>query len=406
MMLSMGGGGDSSFTMKMIVFALMMVFLVPIMFSLYVPLAQGEGEYEKQIKQLEEDYYLASGNSIIATTEPWALTGIYTPFDGINYGYTPDGWIYSSKIKTYEPLQYKESAGAENPFRVEYNDADGLYYYTLVPSSDKEHTPATPIRENPDDESSRIIGYDFTNASMYTGVTMDNDHKSDVFFTPAGKVVTDSGYYYEYSGYRYAFAPLREYQAYIGGQETTIKPNSSSLSLIWYQYSSYSGIAGQLTISGSDSGLSYLTSQDILRAFNQATYSSTFDMTFNNVAMHLTIRLDAVRMTTMDVETCYNNGYWSVFVTSDAIASSSINDASYDFNADNIFHTLIKLFMFDITDDYDIDGWLGIVASLLVSMPLYAALIVIALDHYIVLIGVALLAVIQGLASTFSRWPF
>lgn len=392
------GDSNSSFTMKMIVFALMMLFLVPIMFTLYVPMAMdGEEPYEKQIKQLEEDYYLASGNTITATTEPWALTGIYTPFDGLNYGYTPDGWIYSGKVSYYEPLQYSVSAGASNSYRVELMD-NGLYYYTVVPANDVEHTAAV--------YDGATQTWDYSNASLYTNVAMDNAHKSDVFFTPSGKHEIDGAYYYEYTGYRYSFGPLRAYQTDVGGVETTVQPGSTSLSLIWYQYSSYNGIAGQLTISGSDSGLSYLTAQDILRAFNQSTYSSTFDMTFNNVAMHLTIRLDPVRMTQMSVETCYNLGYWSVFVTSDAIASSSINDASYDFNADNIFNTLIKLFTFNITDDYDIDGWLGIVASLMVSMPLYAALIVIALDHYIVLIGVAILAAIQAVSRATDWWPF
>lgn len=400
------GGGNSELTMKMIMMALIIMFAVPTFFSLYVPMHMEDGEYDKQIAQLEQDYYLSSGRTITAATEVWGLVGIYEPFDGGSYGYTPDGWIYGAKVVEYSPEQYNPDSGAAiSPYKVQLMD-NGLYYYTSVSEDDLSHTAAKWIWNDPDNPAKGGY-YDYSEASLYTNVAMCNEHISTVFFTPGGKTITDSGYYYEYTGYRYAFGPLRSYQTEVGGIETTVEKGSSSLSLIWYQYSTYNGIAGQLTISGSDTGLSYLTATDILREFNQATYSSTFDMVFNNVSMHLTIRLDAIRIANgVSPEACYNQGYWSVMVTSDAIASSSINNATYDFNLNNILETLYALFSFNITEKYEIDGWVGVIASLMISMPLYAAIIVIALDNQIALVLVAILGVIQSLSAVTNWWPF
>lgn len=382
------GTTDTGFVVKVIVFALLLMFLVPLFFSLFVPqLDNGEDtRYAEQIQQLENEYYLSTGRTVTATTETWALTGVYEPFYGSSYGITEDGWIYGAREINYSPAQYTTDLSVSGPnFRYAVQYRDGLYYYTQVDGKDLSHK----------------VG------DLYTAVAMDNAHTSDVFFTPGGKTTTDKGYYYEYSGYRYAFQPLRPYHTYIGGVDTEVEPNSTSLSLIWYQYSSLNGIAGQLTISGSDSGLSYLSSTDIIREFNQTTYSSTFDLTFNNVAMHLTIRLDPIRIAEgKSVETCYNQGWWSVVVSSDAIVTSSLNDASYDFNPNNVFDTLIKLLTFRIAEDYDIEGWQGTIASLLVTMPLYACLIALALIYPYSLILVAILGAIQAIVSVFHGWSF
>lgn len=405
------GTTDTGFVVKVIIFALLLMFLVPLFFSLFVPqVDNGEDmRYAEQIQQLEDEYYLATGRTVTATTETWALTGIYEPFMGSNYGYTDDGWIYGARATNYSPRQYYYPASAHPDvnfaYSVVYNESDHLYYYTHVDTKDKTHTPARWV-VIPGEGNDPPSGYwDFTDASVYTAVAMDNEHISTVFFTPGGKTTTDQGYYYEYTGYRYAFQPLRPYHTYIGGIDTEVEPNSTSLSLIWYRYSSLSGIAGQLTISGNDTGLSYLTASDIVREFNASTYSSTFDLVFNNISMHLTIRLDPIRVASgMSPEDCYNSGYWSVIVSSDAIVTTSLNDASYDFNPNNVFDTLIKLLTFRVAEDYDIEGWQGIIASLLVTMPLYASLMALALIFPQSLILVAILGAIQAIVSIFSGW--
>lgn len=388
-----GGGGAPEWTSKMVVFALAMLVLLPICFAVFVPSHMTDG-YDRQISQLERDYYLSTGRDVTATTEVWGLTGIYTPYiSGNPYGYTSDGWIYSDKVQTFEAGQYPD--GSDGHFEVRLMD-DGLYYYTVVADTDLDHTAAVY-----DEDTDK---WDYSGASLYTAVTMDNSHKSTIWFSTANRGEVGDGYYYDYTGYRYAFGPLRTYEADVGGAVTEVRPGSTSLSLIWYQYSTYSGISGQLTISGSDSGVSYLSGTDIVRAFDSHTYSSTFDMTFNNVQMHLTIRLDATMISSgVSVSDCYSLGYWSVIVSSDSIASTSINDPSYDLSISNLFNILVSLFTFNVAEDYGIDGWVGTFASILISLPFYAVLIALSLEYSYLLVLVAVLAAIQ--AGT-SWWPF
>lgn len=380
------GYSTPEWTAKMIIYCLVIMILAPVLFMLFVPAVTDGDTYREEIADLEEEYYNQTGNKVTATTEVWALTGIYTPYVGSTYGYTDDGWVYGERVVNNSPSQYVGSNG----YSVRLMD-NGLYYYTAVPANDLTHTAATYANGT----------WDYSDASLYTAVTMDNSYKSTIFFTETGKSETADGhYYYQYNGYRYAFQPLRSYQTESGDEIITVQANSSSLSLLWYQYSSYSGIAGQLSISGSDQGLSYITAADITKAFNSATYTSTFDMTFNNIKMHLSIHMDIERINSgLSAAECYNAGFWSVVVSSDAVASSQINDSSYDFSIDNIFQTLIDMFSFRLTDDYDISGWEATIVSVLFALPFYAILIALALQNYYLLIGVALIGLIQSLSS-------
>lgn len=375
-----GNNNTSPFVARMIIFALVMMFLFPVAFTLYAPAITNNANYSDQIHALENEYYLSNGEQPTATTEIWALSGVYLPYAGLDYNYTPDGWIYGDLVKNYTPAQYPGTT-------AQYNNDDGLYYYSSVANT---HNKTYAVGD------------------LYTAVSMDTDHKSTVFFTADGKTTdADGRYYYQYNGYRYAFSPLRPITVETADGTQThieIQPNSSTLSLLFYQYATINGIAGQLSLSGSDGGISYLTGSDIVRNYNPATYSAKFDMQFNRIAMHLTIRLDVDKITAgMSPETAFNNGYWAVIVSSDAVASTSINDASYSFSVDNVFNTLVSLLTFRLTDQYDISGWLATLASLLVTMPLYAGLLAIALENYYIFILVAILGAIQAAASW---WPF
>lgn len=429
-----GGSGSTGmsspeWTSKMVIVALLITFFTPLFFTLFVPTIADETEdpYADQIAELEEQYYLSTGKKPTATTEVWGLKGIYTPFNGVKYSYSDDGWLYSDIIGTttedaYSPYQYS----ASNPDSYSTTDykvmrmSNGLYYYIKAPSNDAGAIKvATQILEDHDNNPKTppvFRGkYDYSDATLYTAVTMDWQHPSTIFFTTSDRHEVNGHYYYSYTGYRYSFSPLREFGMNINGNITQIQPNSTSLNLIWYKYATNNGIAGQLAINSQDQSVSYLSASDIVRNYNAEVYSSTFDMVFGaGITMHLTIRLDPYILSNasepMSVEQCFNAGYWSVIVSSDAVASSSIQDSSYDFSLDNIFDTLKNLFTFKITEKYDIPGWEGILASLLITMPLYAVLIAVCLSNYYLLILVALLGVIQmiasGLQSVGNWWPF
>lgn len=426
MMVSLGSGstGLSSpeWTSKMVIVALAITFITPLLFSLLLPAHESspqEDEYADQIAELEEQYYLATGKKVTASTEVWGLKGIYTPFNGMTYSYSDDGWIYSKIITEYSPYQYTASSpGGDSAtyYKVE-RMSNGLYYYTVAPSNDSGGiVVAKPIYEtdsNGTENTDNQIGWDYKDATLYTAVTMDEKHASNVFFTTTSKQEINGHYYYNFTGYRYSFSPLRSFGMDINGNVTQIEPNSTSLNLIWYKYATNNGLAGQLAVNAQDQGVSYLSASDIVRKYNSEIYSATFDMNFGaGIPMHLTIRLDPYMISQYGwtVEQAFNAGYWSVIVSSDAVASSSIQDSSYEFSLDNIFETLINLFTFRITEQYDIPGWEGVIASLFITMPLYAVLIAVCISNYYLLILVGIMGIIQalvsGLQSVGDWWPF
>ncbi len=384
--ISLGGSGSGEFTYKVVIFAIVLTFLIPTAISVYCPQINAETQ---TADELLEDYRDFTGSTPTSSTQMWALTGIYTPYGvdangnaSTQYGTTSDGWIYGARIASYTPSNY--DATSQESYAVAYNSASGFYKYTTAPKG------STSIETG----------------DIYTAVTMDVGQKSTVFFTSENKNIYSNGFTYDYTGYRYAFQPVSNYQAEdSSGNKVDVKATSSSLSLIWYQFATQSGIAGQLIIAGSDYEVSYLNSTQIVSAFNSTNSTSTFPMTFNGVSMNLVIRVNPYYLAQgYTVSDCYNNGFWDVMVYGQSVDGAGINSADYSFNVWSVFETLIDLLTFD-TAQYGLTGVVGVFASLAVCIPLYAILIAVGLEHYPVLILAAILAAIQSLAS-FNIWPW
>lgn len=365
-----GGGGDNRFSYKMIIFAMAVMFLFPTTLSIFT-----DTDSEVNEEAFLDEYYKFTGNH--PTREAvWALTGIYTPYFEGSYGYTEDGWLYGGIIGSTSPYQPTQYVGTNygGPVQLE----DGLYKYTKA--TDDGHS----------------VG------DVYTAVTMDANNKSNVFFTPGGKVEQGSFFYYDYTGYRYAFQPLANYSAQgSNGQTVPVVATTTSLSLIWYEFYGASGISGQLVLSGSDSGVAYITAQEIITAFNSVTSTAKFGMTFNGIEMNVYIRLNPAYIAQgMDIQQCYNYGAWEILITSLSTDSNAYTQADYSMNVSEIWKTLIDLFTFN-TADYGLSGWLATLASLVMVVPLYAALLSIGMTFYPALIMAGILAVFQGWSFLF-----
>ena len=370
--MSVLGSVDNAFAYRMLIFAMAILILMPTAITVFVGNTDGDGA----AGDLMDDYYDFTGTR--PTNEAvWALTGIYTPYGGgTSYGYTDDGWLYGSRIVNYTPAQYK---GTTFQYTVS-RDGSGLYRY-----------------------SEDTINGDHSKGELYTAVAMSNDQKSSIFFTTGGKVEHGDFFYYNYNGYRYAFQPLADYTG-IGtdGQQVPVVATTTSLSLIWYSYYGSSGISGQLIISGSDSGVAYLTSTDIIRAFDSSTSTSRFNMHFNGVDMNIHIRLNPYFVSQYSIQQCYELGYWEIMVTSLSTNIDSYVGTDNSFNPSEIMNTLIKLFTFR-AEDLGMTGWIATVASIIISLPLYAALLSIGMSWYPAMILVGILAAIQSIGM---RLPF
>lgn len=335
---------------------------------------------DDETDELIQDYKTFTGQS--RTSEAvWCLTSIATPYQGTTYGYSDDGWLYGSIVQTYSPSQIREA----DPTHYSVEKQDGFYKYTEVADS----------------------GYGGHQVGdLYTAVCMDVDQRSTVFFTEAGKTQQGEFFYYDYTGYRYSFQPMANYEAQNGdGKVIPIVAKSTSLSLIWYQYYTASGISGQLILTGNDSGISFIGSSQIIRAFDTTTSTASFDMMFNGLDMHIYIRLMPYYLQDYSIAEAFDNGYWEVMVSSPSTDSRAYDNPGNSFNIYGILDTIIKLFTFDL-DGYGFTGISTLLAGLFFVTPLYATLLTIGLHNQIVLAITGILAAFQAIAAAIANWGF
>lgn len=375
----MGAKGDMGFAYGMIFFGVITLLTLPIFINIFCPITANEMEENLTVQELNSQFTDFTGSSP-SSESVWALTGIYTPYgvdaDGNvsgTWGYTEDGWLYGQRIVNYLPSQYSSNPAG---WSASYNEDSRTYYYGQTSTTVNQHEQG----------------------DLYTSVVMDVNKQSNIFFTSSGRVEDGDFFYYEFDGYRYSFQPVVESVTVdADGNQIGVVPNTTSLSLIWYNYYGNDGISGQLILSGEDRSVAYLTGTQIVSAFDSDTNTSRFVMTFNGVEMYIYIRIDPTYTSSgMSVEECYNNGFWSIMVSSKSVDVGSLNSASYEFNIYNIFQTMLDVFTFN-TDDYGLSGFAGTVASMVVTVPMFVGLLCLGMGYYPVLI-------FAGIWSVLSAW--
>ena len=390
-----GGGGDSNFRFGIVVFAIAILLLMPTFISVFVEKNTGDTAPENLNNVL--DGYQRFTGTFPTNENVWALTGIYTPV-GIdangnlsqNYAYTEDHWIYGARVGSYSPSQFSGSSA----YTVGYDG--GFYYYS----------------------GNTLDGH--TAGDLYTSVAMDVAQKSDIFFTPSGKRVSGENWYYEFNGLRYSFQPLSDYYyKNTNGDIMKTTASNTSLSLIWYSFydegvsqggGNSSGISGQLVLSGSDSGVAYLTASEIVSAFNSANNMAKFRMTFNGNDMNVYIKIkNEYTSIGYSVAECFDMGYWEIMVSSISTSVETYLSTDYSMNVSAVWETMVDLFTFNMSD-YNMSPDMQMICSVTISAVMYAALIALFPEIWpIVLIAGVVQAIITFVETGIEipdLWPF
>lgn len=406
-MPSFGGGNNSEYFVKgALTFSIITMLLMTSFLAVFTPDKPEVSGYEEEMNELLGAYYNATGSEI-QNEQIWGLTGIYTPYGTDKDGRPSskqltlkDGWVAGDRITSYTPTQYTTGnlPGADLSYTITYESDKGLYYYSAHGSDLGDITDTEVVTDS--SGTHRVLG------TLYTSVTMDKEHQSNQFFTVGNKQQMDNGtFFYNYTGYRYCFQALSDYYY---NQSTPITHTDTSLSLIWYSYAGGydSGISGQMVLTGSDSGVAYITAQQIVNSFNSANFTSKFTMTFNGIDMNIYIQLSPYAITNgWSVESCYNAGYWSVLVTSPSVSSDDNTSNTFNsFDPDKVFEIVLGLLTFK-SEDYGLTGMAGVVAGTVFSMSLYTSLIAVGLTFWPVLLIAGAIAIFQTMSIT-DLWPW
>lgn len=401
--MNIGGGNNSEYFVKSaLTFSIMTMLLMTSFLVVFTPDKPVVSGYEEEMNELLGAYYDATGSSI-QNEQIWGLTGIYTPYGTDKNGQPSnkqmtlkDGWVAGDRVTSYTPTQYTSGSlpGANLGYTVDYDDGKGLYYYS------SHGTDLGDITDTVTNQQGTTLG------TLYTSVTMDKKYQSNVFFTIGNKQEMENGtFYYNYSGYRYCFQSLSDYYY---NQSTPVSHTDTSLSLIWYSYAGGydSGISGQMVLTGNDSGVAYITAQQIVNSFNSANFTSKFVMTFNGIEMNIYVQLSPYAITHgYNVEDCYNNGWWSILVTSPSVSTDDNNSNTFSsFDPDKVFEIVLGLLQFK-SEDYGLEGVAGVIAGTVFSVSLYTSLIAIGLTFWPVLLIAGAIAIFQSL-SIADLWPW
>lgn len=388
------GNVNEVFVKSSLVFSIITMLLMTSFIAVFYPSPTTNSAYQNELDQLFGEYYDITGETV-QNEQIWGLTGVYTPYgideEGNNsnaFITLKDGWVAGARITQYEPSQYKGTDsldGGKMSYVVKYDTSKKLYYYS--------------------DHGEDLL--DITNGStLYTDVTMDVHQQSNQFFTIGNKQKLENGtFYYNFTGYRYCFQSLSDYYY---DKSTPITHTDTSLSLIWYNYTNDSGLSGQLVLTGSDSGLAYITAKQITDAFSSMNYTAKFQMEFNSILMNIYIKINPYAVTHgLTIEECYSLGYWSILVTSPATSLDGGLAKTKPFEAfdpNKVFDITIRLLTWN-TAEYGLTGVAGTIASTIFSMSMYTSLIAVGMVFWPVLLIAGLLATFQ-ISSIADLWPW
>lgn len=238
---------------------------------------------------------------------------------------------------------------------------------------------------------------------LYTRVHMDVSKKSTEFFKTGNKTQNNDGtFYYSFTGYRYSFSPIEDYTA---SKDVNIVAKTSSCSLIWYSYVGDEGISGQLVLSGSDSGVSVITANEIINSYNTATSASKFTMKFNGTDVYVYIQIDPYAINTlgMSISDCFYNGYWNIMLTTPKLTVSSPTTLSPAIDVGKMWDVTVNLLTFN-GESFGLTGFASVLASFVFTISMYTSLLAIGISNPIVLIISMIIGALQAIMTIATKF--
>ena len=325
-----------------IVMSLVLTMCIPYMAPDY------EAQDYESLYAARQDVQAFTGASM-TNKAPWALTGIYTPYESGNLAdhVTDSGWLYGQSITSSNNPDNSVSAGYLGKYsgiKLDPNQKSAMplsqgetLSYTV--QSDMKWYYHAALR---DGQQTNYI-FKFLD---WLGADVDPWIYSDV---PAPT--------WTYTGYRYEFSPLTK----ISTDGSTVAGQDARLSVVWYSeyLDAYGvgseGLSGGLVLMNSKTNaiIANITMDEIVSDYNLSSqYSTAYRLDFDGVQIDFNIRFDPDQIAagTKTLSELWTTGAWSMAVT--AISAGNLMDisssTSLSTSVGSILETYQQIFTLDL----------------------------------------------------------
>lgn len=363
-----GDGGSDRTLIKIAVFGITMSIIATCMITWF---AAGSSDYDYDaIQGYRSELTTFTGNSLVNDT-PWVLTAAYTPFnpsmvsgEDIADHIDPDGWLFG------ESLNYSEIGKAAD-IRLDKNFKSNQLLSVGTPY-DYEYRNGKSWWNGGNEYGIVILDPDvvrfFADYSIFSPIAdLDDNYGYEVESGTANNWV--------YSGIRYTFDPVLPFSNGTSSKDGT-------LSIVWYDTGTDTGISGGLEIYGGRGGssqvlLAHYSATDIIASYQSSGgYAQTYDFDFDGTHLNLSVRFDpTVFNSHTSLRDAWDAGAWSMAISSASAGNffDVENSNTFSVTAGTMFDTFIDIYTFDYPKFND--PWVDVILWLLVGLPMSLAML-------------------------------
>lgn len=362
--------GDASTLTKIAVFCIGFSMIATMICAIY---DSGTSDYDYDtIRYYQSQLTEYTGGNLVNET-PWVLQAVYTPFIPGDYGadienhIDPNGWLYGSEITDYpylnESVHIKLDKDQTSNQKLSYHDYDWEY---LAGEKGWRKAGEFVVQD--------VFHVDFD--SFLRGLNyLTDDAVGDGYKYNSG--IANN---WNYTGYRYVFDPTLPFSSGTSSKD-------GSLSIVWYDTGTESGLSGGLQIykNGRDPShaddvlLAEYTSTDLIAGYQASNgFATTYDFNFDGIILHLSIQFSPLVATDYaSLRAAWDAGDWDMSISSPSAGNffDVENSTAFVDSAGSMLDTFIQIYTFDYPKFQGEAMWANIILWLLVGLPMTMGLL-------------------------------
>lgn len=356
--------GEGTVLVKIAIFCITFSMIATILCGVY---DAGSSDYDYATIQYYQTELTEYTGGNLVNDNPWMLTHVYTPFvperDGsdMDNHVDADGWVYGQDITTYsyinEAVHIKLDKDQKSNQKLSYTEFDWDY----IEGETTWHEVGDTIWRG-------VFRADFN--SFLKGLNTIGIDTGDGYIHNSGLANN-----WSYTGYRYVFDPMLPFS-------TGASSKDGTLSIVWYDTGTESGLSGGLQIYKTGRTASHddkillaeYTSSDIISGYQSSSgHAVSYDFDFDGVILHLSIQFSPTVMNDYaSLKAAWDAGEWDMAISSPSAGNffDVENSTAFVDSAGSMLDTFIQIYTFEYPKFQGEAMWANIVLWLLVGLPM------------------------------------